>query len=216
MPKPLKDVDSEQVTRFLMGFAYGGGLGLFAGGALAYREGWPIFTTAFAFFVVCGLLVSGSMFVILGGVGSATSRLHNPSGSSTPHRPEYSRAQALAVRGQYEEAIAVYEEFVQAEPHVPEPYLHIARILRDDLKRYEEAVRWFKRARGEAHLGAGNKARVSREVAEIYMSRLGEPAKAAPALARLAEEFPESPEGKWAAAELLDVKRQIQGQLERD
>ena len=77
---------------------------------------------------------------------------------------------------------------------------HTARFL-------EEAARWFKRARSEAQISDGQALLASREMIELYTVQLGQPAKAAPELARLAEKYEGTPEGNWARDELAEVKR---------
>ena len=49
---------------------------------------------------------------------------------------------------------------------------------------------------------------VTRELIELY-NRSGHPTKAAPELARLAEIHSDTPEGEWARAELIEVKKII-------
>jgi len=98
---------------------------------------------------------------------------------------------------------------IAEDPSDPIPYLRIARINRDNLKRYDEAVRWLRRALGEAALPPGAAHLATRELVELYMTKLNDPRRAAPLLARMAEERSGSPEGEWAASELARVKATI-------
>ncbi len=50
---------------------------------------------------------------------------------------------------------------------------------------------------------------VGRELVELYRHRLGEPMRVAPELARLAEGFPDTPEGRSAREELAELKRAL-------
>ena len=176
----------------------GGLLGLLAGS----RMGHPFL----------GLLAGGALAAlipkaIIEATGKMSGQLYNPSGSSTPHKREYSMAASLAIRGEYAKAAAAYELAISEYPDDPEPYLCLARLLRDDMGRYEEAARWFKRARYEAQISDGQALLASREMIELYTVQLGQPAKAAPELARLAEKYEGTPEGNWARDELAEVKR---------
>ncbi len=163
---------------------------------------------------VLGLLAGGALAAlipkaIMESAGKMSSHLYNPSGSSTPHKREYSLAASLVMRGEFAKAAAAYEIAISEYPDDPEPYLCLARLLRDDMGRHEEAARWFKRARSETQISNGQALLASRELIELYTVQLGQPAKAAPELARLAEKYEGTPEGNWARDELAEVKRSM-------
>jgi len=50
-----------------------------------------------------------------------------------------------------------------------------------------------------------------KELVELYAVRLTAPQRAAPLLARIAEERPETPEGRWTREELAAVKGRMAG-----
>lgn len=79
-------------------------------------------------------------------MGEAARGSYAPSGRTTPPDRDYSRAEALAARGHYDEAIAVYHEAIDEIPSDPEPYLRIARLLTDKVSDPEKAARWLRRA----------------------------------------------------------------------
>lgn len=167
-----------------------------------------------ALYPVLGALAGGALvyFVVTWiseTAGGAAAVIYNPSGSSVPYERQHSYAASLAARGDYEDAVVAYELAVAEHPGQPEPYLRLARLLRDELGRYEDAARWFRRVRTETVLPAGRDVLVSRELIELYRTRLDEPLKAAPELARLAERYEGTPDGEWAARELAEVKEAI-------
>ena len=127
---------------------------------------------------------------------------------------EYSQAESLTARGLYDEAIAAFEAAIVEDPSDPTPYLMVARIYRDRLARFEDAARWFKRALDESTLPAGIATLARRELIELYVTKMGDPARAAPLLARTAEEQAGTTEGEWAARELVRVKATISGEAE--
>lgn len=197
--KNVDQVARVQMLRILMWtIPFGGAAGLLAGSKLGHPVIGLIVGAALATSVSVAIVESGAK------IGS---RIYNPSGSSTPHKREYSMAASLAIRGQYAKAAVAYELAISENPEDPEPYLCLARLLRDDMGRHEEAARWFKRARTDTHISAGQALLASRELIELYTVQLGEPAKAAPELARLAEKYEGTPEGDWARDELAEVKR---------
>lgn len=203
-----RDVDAAARVRALKIWLYAagpGGLVGFLGGAFVGGSVWTGLLGA----ILAALGVGGLVFALTEGAGWSVGRIHHPSGASTPHRPEYSHAESLVVRKKYDEAMEAYREFIRESPEVPEPYLAIARLLRDELGRYEEAVRWFKRARAESRLGRQHEVLVSREIVEIYRRRMEAPLKAAPELARMRERFADTPEGEWAGRELAEVRERV-------
>ena len=160
-----------------------------------------------------GLIVGTTQLLVVGSASGSAKSLYNPSGSSTPHTKEYSYPESLAMRGLYEEAVSAFELVIVEEKSTdPKPYFRIARIYRDDMERYEDAARWFKRALDEADMHSGQQALARKELVELYRVKLGTPQKAAPMLARLAEDMVGTPDGEWAAAELRDIKRSMRDQ----
>ena len=135
--------------------------------------------------------------------------MYAPSGATTPRKAEYSYAESLAVRGDYEDAVTAFELCVAENPADPDPYVRIARIYRDELKDYSSSERWFKRMRAEAKVEQGMDVLARRELIELYRGKMDAPTRAAPVLARMAEEYDGTPEGAWAAAELAEVKALI-------
>jgi hypothetical protein len=135
-----------------------------------------------------------------------------PSGRTTPRKREFSRAGALEVRGDMEGAVREYGLAILEAPEDPEPFLRIARIHRDEMKDPESAVRWFRRAQRESRLSPGEAIRVHREVSEIFLYVLKEPRRAAPELAQLAEAYPGTLDGQWAARELALIKAEMKAE----
>lgn len=141
-------------------------------------------------------------------VGRAAASIVVPSGRSTPAEPDYSFADALAVRGDYGSAAAELERHAGACPDDPEPALRLARLLRDKLKQPKDAMRWLRRARDEAHDSA-LEALLTRELVELSVKQLKSPMQAMPDLARLAERHPNEQAGQWARRELAELKKTI-------
>lgn len=146
---------------------------------------------------------------ILSIAGRAGSAVYAPSGSTTPRKREYSLAESYAVRGDYEAAVAAFEQAIGEDPADGQPYLRIARLKRDKMNDAEGAAGWFKRALTEASLASGVHRLTLRELVELYEHRLGTPAKATPLLARMADAHAGSPDGEWAAEELARIKRHM-------
>ena len=152
--------------------------------------------------------------LILRGAGRAGSVLYSPSGRSTPRRREYSLAESYAARGLYDEAIAAFESAISEDSTDPTPYLRIARLKRDRLDDPEGAAGWLRRALADSAMHPGQTLLTRKELVELYRVRMGRPEKAAPLLARIAEESEGTPDGEWAEATLRHIKDQMSRGME--
>lgn len=141
--------------------------------------------------------------------GRAAGTLYAPSGRSTPREKEYSLAESYVARGEYEAALEVFEVAILEDPAKPTPYLRIARIRRDLMGDLHGAADGFRRALTRATMDSGVRLLALKEMVELCEVRLGEPRRAAPLLARVAEQHAGSPEGTWAAEELARIRRRM-------
>jgi tetratricopeptide (TPR) repeat protein len=199
--KAARDIDAAKRARVLTAAAWslaGGAIGAFAGAFIGIGILFG-FAIGFTFSLVVSLLV-------VEGVGHVMGVIHNPSGKSTPVVREYSYPESLAIRGRYEDAIDAYQVCCTDYPDDPEPYVRIARIYRDNLGQFEEAILWFKRARSEAAVSKGQELLASQEIIEIYTGKLNLPERAIPELARLAEKYAGEPAGDTAKHELARLR----------
>jgi hypothetical protein len=205
----LRDGDSAGKAQRLKAAAWsyaGVAIGLMAG----FAAGLPLMGVLLGG-LIGGATIYGLTMLIASGTGRLAGMLYGPSGRGTPGRREYSLAESFCAQGRYEDAISAFELAVGEHPDDAVPYLRIARIYRDELRKPDDAERWFKRAQRDATLGDGQKVLVVRELVELYYKQ-GTPSKAAPVLARAVEEFSGRPEEAWARQELAGVKASIAGE----
>lgn len=200
----VRDVDQLARARMLRVLLWGAPAGFLMGMVAGFQLGHPLLGG----FTGTAVAIGGALAIAEMG-GRVGRTIYNPTGSGTPHKRDYSLAAALAVRGQYDQALEAYELAVKEHPEDPEPYLRIARLLRDQMGRPEDAARWFKRARTDATVSDGQALAIGRELVELYTTKLGDPAKAAPELARIADRHPGTREGTWAERELAELKRKM-------
>ena len=172
------------------------------------KYGWPGWTILVTTILGWMLVYFGPLFItdLAAKFGSA---VYAPSGGTTPHDKKYSYEESLVARGMYDEAVTAFELAVLESPEDPAPYLRIARILRDHLERYDDAARWFRRVQRDTEISGGQAVLARKELIELYWHKMGEPAKAAPELARMAEELEGTPEGERATNDLARVKEII-------
>jgi len=195
------DVDAAARVRKMkaLGFALYGGLPI--GAAAGFAAGHPFLG------LLLGPALIWTVTMAMAGLASrGAGLLFLPSGSSTPRRKEHSRAESLAIRGEYEAAIEEYQKAILDAPKDGDAYLRIARLYRDKVKEPEEALVWFRRSLSDAVLSAGQEVLIRREVAELLIHHLQAPGRAAPDLARLAEAHSGSTVGTWAKKELARIK----------
>jgi tetratricopeptide (TPR) repeat protein len=198
----LKDVDARAQGEKFRILIWALAAGLPMGGLAGWALGRELLGA-----ILGPLIIYGVAVLVLEGSGRAASLLFLSSGSSTPKGPGYSRAEALAARGDYQGAIVAYQAAILEAPEHAEPYVKIARIHRDRLDDQPGALEWFRRAVEESSIGSGMEMLVRREMAELLIHRLGQPRKAAPDLARLAEARAGTPDGDWAEKELSRIKK---------
>jgi tetratricopeptide (TPR) repeat protein len=213
MPKRPKDVDiADQVFRaralfwsLIAGPVFGGiagaliakqaGVNVVVGGLIGMPVGW------WAVYRLTMKIVSGAV--------KTAEQIYNPSGETTPRRAEYSYAQSLVMRGRYEEALAAYELHAIENADDPEPYFQAARICRDHLERYDDAVSWFRRARADAMMTRGQEVLAIQEIIELYMRKLKTPRRAIPELAMMVDRFPDTEHAEAARRELGELREML-------
>lgn len=151
---------------------------------------------------------------MVGGVAAVFVSPLQPSGKSVPPKRDYSIPQSLAVRGMYAQARNAWEGLVAEEPRDPDPYIELARLLRDHMNNPEAAAQWFRRARDESAIDSGRALLVTQELIELFTKRLNTPRKAIPELAYLVNNLPKSPATEAARKELEELRKQVAEELE--
>jgi tetratricopeptide (TPR) repeat protein len=207
----LRDVNTAgnfQVLKVLSWSVLGGVVGGLLGVYGLVQEEWGLGTTALL--AAFGWIVS-FLFPLLvsGATGRAARVLSTPSGRTTPRKRDHSFAESLVARGLYDDGIRAFEAAIAEDPHDPTPFLKIARVYRDRLGRYEDAARWFKRALTVSSMTPGPARLARRELVELYVSKMRDPSRAAPLLARTADEHAGTEEGDWAAETLSRIRASI-------
>ena len=206
----LKDVDSAERAHRLRIAAWSliGAAAGFVFGVMLTLLGLPSWVPWVSALFVGGFMFFGTLW-FAERAGSAAASVYFSSGSSTPAVRQYSLADSMITRARFDEAAAELQR--AAEQHVddPEPCLRLARLLRDHLQRYDDAVTWFRQAVSRRGCDAATEIAATRELIEVFTHRLRTPRRALPDLARLAAKHPATPAGEWARRELHDIKREL-------
>lgn len=216
----LRDVDAAERAFRFKGLVYALLVGVALGGLagprlvlLLQQQGKlqgvdPVFGAVIGFPAVAGLVYAVAMWVA-GRARAMAETIHNPSGDSTPYKPQYSYAASLVIRGRYAEAAAAYELHAIENPAEPEPYLQLARLHRDKLQQYDDALTWFRRVRTDATLGPGQELYVIQEIIDLYTQKLRTPRKAIPELTLVCQRFPATPAARAAETQLAEMREML-------
>jgi tetratricopeptide (TPR) repeat protein len=215
--KQKRDTDlAEQMFRFktaTWSFAGGGslfGLGFGFRAALKYPDRPALTAIAgIAGFLFGGLITYFGVRLFSERAGGGAASLYFPGGGTTPGDRQYSLAQSYVARGLYDRAAIEYEKNANMYPQDAEPCMRLARLMRDELQRYDDAIGWFKRAASIPGVSPGTEMMALREMIEVYTHRLRNPSAAAPHMARLAARHPNTAAGDWAKRELAQMKAQM-------
>lgn len=186
-----------------------------AGGIIGALAFWFVGVNPILGFAV-GVAISYFTTMLLAqSAASLAKKTHNPSGESTPHKREYSRARAHQIRGEFAQAIAMWQLHCTEHPEDPEPYIELARLYHNELGDFENAVRWFKKARDESDIDSGRALLATQEIIEVYTRKMNQPKRAIPELALLLEKWSGSPGADSARRQLQDLRAQLASELER-
>jgi len=200
-PSLRKDTDSVERAFRTKAFAWGAYPGLFIGAVIMGTSG--LIAGIVAMLLITGVVGGGAL--LLGNlIGGSVRGATNPKRAGK--RPSHSRAEALLVRGEHQEALDLLEVSLVENPDDAEAYLRIARIHRDARQDSDQALRWFRKGRASGCF-TNPQMRVSmREIMDLARGTL-DLAAIAPDLAMHRDHFPGTDEGEWAERELAEVKR---------
>ena len=154
--------------------------------------------------VIAAVAGYGVSALVIETTGELAARIYG--GGNTGTKREYSIARMHVVRGHWDQALAAYEQAAVENPDDPEPLIRGAEVLRDGLDDPDRAVEWLLRARSVQRLEPGEDITIARDLVELYDGPLGEPARAIPELARLAETYPDTRTAEWARNEMARLR----------
>lgn len=199
-----RDIDSARRAPWIRAFAWAVFPGLFMGVAVAVPLSGSLGGWAFLIAPLAITVFVGGLALAFGeGVGALFGFVAHPRGAPVP--PDYSKAEALKLRGDLEGAKAALEDEIGRRPDDPRPSLRLARLLRDDLGRPDEALAWFRTARDAPGSSPSASAAIGRETVELLCRTDRIPA-ALTELARLADVHAGTPVGIWADQERARLK----------
>lgn len=197
----------------------------FGYGAMVFVLGIPLFATvaprvvsptlpfAVGAFVLLGsaalgAVASAAAFVISDGAGQTFGRF-TMGGNTTPYREQYSREQALVMRGEIGEALDSFEAIIIANPEAIDPRMKAAELYVKERGNHRRAAELFREIQRAPSVTAGEDIYATNRLVDLYTGPLAEPGRALVELRRLIERYPQSPAAGHARAALASLKPRV-------
>ena len=158
------------------------------------------------------LVAAALIYTITERVGDSAGGLFHPSAQLASPIRDYSREEALILRGRIDEAMDALRLAAEENPSDPRPSLRIAHLLRDEIGAHDEALEWFERAASIPGLPEAEQLYILRELVELCQSKLGAPERATPFLAKVARLQQGMGVGDWAHREIREIKAEMRAQ----
>jgi tetratricopeptide (TPR) repeat protein len=184
--------------------------GALVGGALAARKGFPTLLIVVSMFG--GSLVFAVWWWYLvtrlsHGAGKALGEFIQPSAAGSYER-QYSREDALVMRGDVEGALASYEKLILEAPNDAQPRLRAAELyvksgMRERAELLYRAVQRLSRVAPKDDIYASNR------LVDLYLAWPGHETKGLRELRRLVDTYPETDVAARARAGLVNLKGQL-------
>jgi hypothetical protein len=184
--------------------------GAFIGGALAVRNRYS------AALVVVSAVGGSIVFAVWWwffvtrtshGAGNLLGAFLQPSGAGSYER-QYSREDALVMRGDVEGALASYEEIILEAPTAPQPRIRAADLCAKSGLR-ERAEILYRSVQRLPRVASRDDIYVSNRLVDLYLAWPGHEVNGLRELRRIIDTYPESDAAKHARAGLVNLKRQL-------
>lgn len=136
---------------------------------------------------------------------SIASMLQSGGRMGAPVADQYSHADAMVARGEYDEAVRLYQKAIERNPHEGAPYIRMARALVKQGS-YEEALATLSRCLRSADLPPDQETFVVHQIQEISSTKLGQPELAFEHLQLLLARHPTGQYADWAKEALREIE----------
>lgn len=160
------------------------------GGSLVFAICWWYFVTRFS-----------------RGAGDTFGAFLQPSGAGSYER-QYSREDALVMRGDVEGALASYEEIILEGPNDPQPRIRAADLCAKSGLR-ERAETLYRSVQRLSRVAARDDIYASNRLVDLYLAWPGHEVNGLRELRRLIDTYPESDVAERARAGLVNLKSQL-------
>jgi tetratricopeptide (TPR) repeat protein len=165
-----------------------------------------------AFTLVCsaafGAVATGVSFAAAGAAGNSFGRF-TMGGSTTPYQEQYSREQALVMRGDVDEALRSFEAILLEKPDAIAPRIKAAELYVKEKGSHRRAAELFREVQRVASITPGEDVYATNRLVDLYAGPLADPGRALVELRRLIERYPDSAAAKHARIALAALKTRV-------
>jgi predicted Zn-dependent protease len=144
----------------------------------------------------------------LGRAGGRVAKAFTAGTESTPYEEQFSYQQALVMKGKVDEALASFEELIEASPNAVQPRLRAAELYaKHDAPR--RAAELLREALRSPALTAGQNVYATNRLVDLLAGPLGDPGRACVELRRLIDRYPRSTNAQHAREALARIKERM-------
>ena len=189
------------------------GLSLPLGGAIAHKINPQMsgFTAA-VFTLVCsaavGAFAIGITIAASNAVGNTFGRF-TMGGDSTPYKEQYSREQALVMRGEIDEALRSFEAILLEKPDAIDPRIKAAELYAKEKGDYRRAAELFREVQRIPSVTPGEDVYATNRLVDFCSGPLADPGRALVELRHLIERYPGSAAASHARTALAALKPRV-------
>ena len=162
--------------------------------------------------VLGGVLVFFGSIRFAGGGAAGLTRFTHPDGSTTPYQRTFSYQDALAAKGQVDEALASYEALIVETPADVELIVRTADLYISGKRRPDRAAELLRLVRRTPSASPARLMYASQRLVDLYLGPLGDRGRAIVELRILIDQFPGSPAAAFAREGLQKLKREHHGE----
>lgn len=165
-----------------------------------------------AFILVCSAAASavvlGIAFTVANGAGRTFGRF-TMGGSTTPYVEQYSREQAMVMRGDVDGALQSFEAVIRENPDAIDARIKAAELYAKEKGDHRRAAELFREVQRIPTVSSGQDIYAMNRLADLFNGPLGEPGRALVELRRLVERYPNSPAATHARTALKALKPRL-------
>jgi tetratricopeptide (TPR) repeat protein len=128
---------------------------------------------------------------------------------TTPYKEQYSREQALVMRGEVDEALRSFEAIIAENPNAVDPRFKAAELYAKERGEYRRAAELFREVQRIEPRTSGEDIYATNRLVDLYTGPLSDPGRALVELRRLIERHPQSPAATHARTALAALKSRV-------
>jgi len=162
---------------------------------------------------ICGGILVGNLGPLLGSLFGGMWNTIAVNGGSTPSTPQYSRVHALVMQGKIDEALALIETTMSADPTDIQARIFAADLYLRERNNAERAAELLREAHAVRPMSAGDDVYIANRLVDLYVGPLNTPYKAIRELRRIVARYGNTSAANHARLALAALKERHAEQL---